>query len=954
MTGFDHRRHRKKCFALAKPFDMNHWKRTRFGSPGRQPSVTGLLFLLILVLFFPTENFLFASDANAHHVSAILRIDGEPATWYADLDQDGFGDPLNPVVDTLAPEGFIADGTDCNDLDPAMNPGMTETCNGIDDDCSGIADDHPEISAIVPSWQKALGGSRDDECRSVIACSGGGYLIAGSTNSTDGDVTASFGKKDAWLVRLDGNGNVLWQQAYGGSGDDFANVVRQTSDGGFLFSGPSNTMAGGVTGGHGSQDFWVVKTDSIGAVVWQKCYGGTLADVPLALDLAPDGGYVIAGTTYSNDGDVSGNHGGGDYWLIKIDSAGTLIWQKAFGGTAYDFAHAVAADRDSGYILSGYARSGNGDVLLNNGQEDMWILKLDRNGNLLWQKSYGGTGGEGALAVRQTTEGGFVLTGTTHSFNIDVVGSHGGHDVWVVKINSTGDLEWTRCLGGSSHDDAADLQLCDDGGFVIAGITTSADGDVTVSRGMEDYWMVKLNETGSLEWQVTAGGTDEDISCSIDQDDAGNFILAGYTSSVDGDVTGSHGKTDAWVVKVAPPAYSTFYLDADGDSFGTDDSVFVACTAPDGFVANHNDCNDFDFAVFPGQTEICNGIDDNCNSYTDENGVAATISPLATVTVCSSSLLVLTCNNSGEGYSYQWKKYGVDLPGATDPTYQVNSPGAYSVELISGGCTSNSPATIIKFTDPVAPISPSGTITSCNNKSVNFSTSEFAGMMFQWYTSSEAIPGATRNNYTASGSGSYSVQVSDITGCSFTSSTATMQVNAAPVTSLTVTGSTNICNSGSVTFSVPYTYGNLYQWQKDNAAISGATLNSYTATEAGTYKVLVSTSQGCTKYSTSKTVKSCRTADGNLPQPYPLDVFPNPASRQISFRVPDELLPAEVVTIRLVSPWGETVLTEQLLITDAQPFLMLELPEHLPPGVCHLLLSTAWGGAATGFVVMNR
>jgi hypothetical protein len=197
-----------------------------------------------------------------------------------------------------------------------------------------------------PLWQKALGGDKDESAQDMDATSDGGVIVAGgTTSSNNGDVTANHGSRDYWIVKMDADGQVQWKKILGGNADDLAQAVRQSVDGGFIIAGTSGSTNGDVTGNHGSQDFWIVKLDNGGNLQWQKTYGGSGADVPYALDLTDDGGYVIAGETYSSNGDVTGNHSSGDYWIIKIDDTGNLQWQKTYGGSAFDFAHAIVHSR---------------------------------------------------------------------------------------------------------------------------------------------------------------------------------------------------------------------------------------------------------------------------------------------------------------------------------------------------------------------------------------------------------------------------------------------------------------------------------------------------------------------------------------------------------------------------------------------------------------------------------
>lgn len=283
-------------------------------------------------------------------------------------------------------------------------------------------------------------------------------------------------------------------------------------------------------------------------IEWQKCLGGTGNESPRNMKQTSDGGCIISGITSSLDGDITSNHGGTDCWIVKLDVIGTVEWQKCLGGTSTDDAKDIQETSDGGFIIACESLSSNGDVTGNHGQSDYWIVKLNSTGVLEWQKSLGGSFTDCPKEIQQTTDGGFIVVGRTNSFsftpgaNGDVEGVHGmnNDDFWVVKLSSTGTLEWQKCLGGTSNDSAESVKLTIDGGYLIVGTSSSTDGDVTNNHGYNDIWLIKLNSVGVLEWEKSIGGTGVEYATEISPVSDGGFIIAGQTSSNDGDVSGFH------------------------------------------------------------------------------------------------------------------------------------------------------------------------------------------------------------------------------------------------------------------------------------------------------------------------------------------------------------------------------------------------------------------------------
>ncbi|WAI01828.1 NosD domain-containing protein [Methanogenium organophilum] len=420
-------------------------------------------------------------------------------------------------------------------------------------DGSVVAGEAPGIE-----WARCLGGTGDEGEweRIVRQTADGGYIVTGFTGSNDGDVSGNHGDTDVWVVKLDAAGTVAWQTCLGGSSADWSGFIEQTGDGGYIVVGWTTSIDGDVSGNHGGTDIWVVKLNDAGAITWQRCFGGKASDRGCYVQQTPDGGYIVAGSTTSDDGDVSGNHGDQDILVLRLDGAGSLVWQRCLGGAGYDRGTSIRQTTDGGYIIAGETESDDGDVSGNHGghAEDIWVAKLDDTGDVVWQKCLGGTDRDWNPVVMQTADGGYIVSGSTFSTDGDVTGNHGNDDAWIVKLDGAGTLEWQRCFGGSGLDLADSVRETPDGGYIMAGSTASWDGDVTGWHGDWDVWVIKLDNTGSPEWQRCLGGTYSDIGYFVQPTADGGYIVAAETfGSNDGDVCGNHGRWDAWIVKLSSP-----------------------------------------------------------------------------------------------------------------------------------------------------------------------------------------------------------------------------------------------------------------------------------------------------------------------------------------------------------------------------------------------------------------
>jgi Secretion system C-terminal sorting domain len=412
----------------------------------------------------------------------------------------------------------------------------------------------PQIPPPI-EWQRALGGSVDDLVYSLRETSDEGFVTVGQALSNNGNVSGNHGLRDVWVVKLGASGNVEWQKALGGTNHDAGLDIQQTNDQGYIVVGGTNSNNGDVSGNHGSSDWWVVKLDGSGNIQWQRCLGGTGQDGASAVVQAPDGGYLIAGETGSTDGDVTGNHGGYDVWLVKLDATGALLWQHTYGGTGTEFAHALCAAGDGGFVLAGASDSNDGDVSGNHsgpGSNDYWVLKVDSVGQLLWQNALGGTDFDRAEnVVRTSANGGFVVTGRSSSTDGDVTGAHGDYDCWVVGLDSNGLLQWEKALGGSAGDGGNSIIEVANSDLVVAANNNSTDGDVSMGLGGGDAWILRLSASGTLLWEMSLGGTGAESASDIVLTTDGGYAFAGICNTNNGDVSGVHGGIDHWVVKLA-------------------------------------------------------------------------------------------------------------------------------------------------------------------------------------------------------------------------------------------------------------------------------------------------------------------------------------------------------------------------------------------------------------------
>jgi hypothetical protein len=341
------------------------------------------------------------------------------------------------------------------------------------------------------TWSKIYSGFGVG--RSVQETSDQGFVAAGYVS---GPTSA-----DVWVLKVDALGFIEWQKSFTGSEFDGASYVQQTSNGGYIVVGQSNSY------GAGSWEGWVIRLDTSGNVEWQKTFGGPDIDSLYSAHEIAGGGFILAGETSSGT------------WIIKIDSLGTVQWQKLILGSGYINPRSIQQTADGGFIVAGVAELGlNGDG---------WVAKLDSSGNLQWQKAFGSTDPFDHLnSIRQTTDGGFILAGSTQGFGA------GSFDFWILRLDSSGSIQWQKAYGTSDWETADSIQTTSDGGFIVTGV----QGNGSSGNGL----VLKLDSSGNIQWQKIFGGPGYELLIGVDQASDGGYIL-----------TGQYGGGALWLLKIA-------------------------------------------------------------------------------------------------------------------------------------------------------------------------------------------------------------------------------------------------------------------------------------------------------------------------------------------------------------------------------------------------------------------
>jgi len=374
--------------------------------------------------------------------------------------------------------------------------------------CEKLNVNEPEIE-----WSQTFGGIKDDGAYSVLQTSDEGYILCGFSRSY------GSGSSDIWLIKTDAFGNKLWDKTFGSSFGDVGYSIQKTIDGGFIIGGVTASVVN-------NWDAWLIKTNAIGTKQWDKTFGGEQYDKVYSVCSTSDGNFLLTGMTYSYGTYISTfNTISMDGWLIKTNGVGNKLWDKSFGEKRKDECYSIKETKSGDYILTGYTYS-------TTGKGDGWLIKTDKDGNKIWDKTLGGSQNEVGYSIQETLDNGYVIIGKTSS------SGEGKDDVWMVKTDREGNILWEKTYGGLQTDIGYSVHQTLDKGYIIVGKTNS------FGAGKDDVWLIKTDKEGNKLWDKAIGGIQNDAGYSVQETHDGNYIIGGITDSY------GAGKDDVWLIKV--------------------------------------------------------------------------------------------------------------------------------------------------------------------------------------------------------------------------------------------------------------------------------------------------------------------------------------------------------------------------------------------------------------------
>ncbi len=885
------------------------------------------------------------------------------------------------------------------------------------------------------AWSSYYGGDGEDAVNGMAVDGNGDIIITGYTHSDNnmaylGYVNSYFGGTfDAYVAKLDANGNRIWGTYFGGTKGDFGTEVVTDNHNdiyvtGFTYSTNFETTPGVHQEELGNNyDAFLIKLNSSGGLIWSTLYGGGNYDYARGIALDTACNVYISGSTSSSlsialDGWQNTKGGANDEFLAKFTNEGILIWATYMGGELDDYSRAVGVDGENNVYLVGYSESTTG-IAYNafdsiwTGNYDCTLTKYTADGIMLWSTYFGGNGDDNAngidfdnlnniyIAVQSSTS-----TGLCDGGYRNVTG--GAVDALLAKFNPYGDRVWSTYYGGVGEDMGKAVCVLDE--FVyMSGHTSSPAGIAEYAYqetlgGGRDALIVKFDIQGNFYWGSYAGGTGDEYGrtmCVLTNDAivvGGKSFSSNFPVSIGAHQTVYGGNpADGFIQRINDCAGALLYFeDADGDLFGDNTSSTLSCSPVAGYVTDNTDCDDSQAAINSSILEICNGFDDNCNGLLDDADPTITGQPTwfvdadfdgygDTTTLAACNLPVgyvnnnLDCNDANnainpsaiescnlidddcdfivdEDVTYITYYADVDLDGYGNALssisvctgiipagYVINStdcndanankfPG--NIEVCNS--TDDDCDVLIDEGVVIATATALGPTTFCNGSNVTLQAGAGTGYSFQWKKNGVNISGATAITYVASKTGNYSVLVSVAGGCNATSTSISVTANKKPNPSITALGSLDICLAGSVTLKTASKAGDTYQWFKNGVAIVGATANTYTATTIGTYYVKQTNVSGCFKNSTSVIVtSSCKIGDGNAET---LIISPNPATNIVHINIGFVDAYSGNALLLMYNNLGEVVFNAEQLFSNNHIAMQINIPAILPAGMYQIQL----------------
>jgi hypothetical protein len=584
------------------------------------------------------------------------------------------------------------------------------------------------------------------------------------------------------IFSIQGKGQYLqkqWDHTYGGTAVETLTELISTSDGGYVLGGYSNSPSGAdVTDAQrGGTDFWIVRLDSLGNKLWDKRFGGTFEDKLYTVIQTFDGGFLLGGFTSSDSGlDVSQpTRGSSDYWIVKTDASGNKLWDKRYGGSAYEQYGSAVQTPDSGYLIGGMSASDtSGDMHhINHGAGDFWVLKTDKNGNIQWENNYGGDGTDEMWALVNSPDGGYLLAGRTNSDDtMDVTEpARGDNDYWMIKINSAGVKQWDKRYGGAEREYLFDVKVTSHGGYILGGYTrsdisgdiTEATRDTSASLGTDrgDAWLVLTDSSGAKIWDHRYGGhwVEGAFGYVLETHDHGFMFGCASYSNMSGEKSENNfGYEQAWILKTDSNGVKmwdkTILVD------GEDEFSYPIESSPGCYVIA--DWSAADSSSFKSEDSRGN-YDFWVIKFCESNQPQL---PVANFTSNYTALCENGCfdfiNQSSNASTFLWSFPG-GTPSSSTAGFPLNicysAPGSYDVTLIASNADGADTITMIGAVSIVS--SPQFTVSSAGD--TLFAPGNFA--VYSWYYNGTYLPNDTSYFMIATQNGDYVVNILDSNGC---------------------------------------------------------------------------------------------------------------------------------------------------------------------------------------------
>lgn len=408
-------------------------------------------------------------------------------------------------------------------------------------------------NAQLPFWQQYFGGKLYEEGKALLLQKDGSLVAAGERGERKGDV---------YLFRFATQGHIFWQLTLGNEGENRMAQLVPLADGGFLMVGTTDAAGDGIPALHGRMDAWVVRISAQGTVLWQKVYGGAGNERGVSALALPDGGFLLgceSGSQKDNKYVRSTNHGGYDSWLVRLSANGDVLWDKHFGGSKNDAVAAMLMISPDNYWIVHASDSPDGDLKRERtlGAKDVWLTSLNAKGEILWQKTYGGSQNDDIYSIKKDKLGNIILCGTTFSADGDITTQHGEGDAWLLCLNASGEVRWSQTYGGTKPDGANDVCPTADGGYILAGMARSANGDIFFNGGYYDAWVLKTDIGGNRQWSKCFGYSGRESFNYITECPKGGYLAMGFAELVpDAPIPQHHGGHDWWFLNLNDPMRS--------------------------------------------------------------------------------------------------------------------------------------------------------------------------------------------------------------------------------------------------------------------------------------------------------------------------------------------------------------------------------------------------------------